>query len=964
MIDQGANALVVDSDSTNFDTGTLTVSIPSGIEPTEDVLGIRNQGTGAGQIGVSGSNVTYGGVTIGTYTGGAGGNNLVITLNGSATQSAVSALVKNITYEDINTDAPSEGALTIRFVLTDGDGGTSANYDVAASVAGVNDAPVLTPYAPMFMTSEGAANVSGRVSDLLSSSLTDVDAGAVEGIAIYGISGSGGTIEYSLDGTTWLSAGSVSSTTALLLRSTDYLRMVPDANNGGTLQVDYRGWDQTSGTAGAKVDASVTGGTTAFSSAADQAIATITSVNDAPTDLALSASSVAENAANGTVIGTISGTDVDTGDTKTYSLTDSAGGRFAIDSSTGVVTVANGTLLNYEAATSHNVTVRVTDSGGLTYDETFTIQLTNVNEAPTGADATVTLNEDTSHILTVADFGFSDVDAGDALSAVRIDTLPGAGTLTLSGAAVTAGQVITAADLTAGNLVFTPVTDANGAGYASLTFSVRDPQNAYDSVPNALTFDVTAVNDVPVITVNSGSSVAEGGADTLTSTELAVVDSDNSAPQLSFSVGTGPAHGRLELTTAPGVSATTFTQADIAANRVIYVHDGSETLSDSFTFTLSDGAGGSIGTTTVTLTIAAVNDAPTILSDGGGATASINVAENVTGITVVTGADVDIPVQTLTYGISGGADQALFTIDAATGALSFLASRDFEAAADANGDNVYVVQVGVSDGQGGTVTQTIEVTVTDVAERLPSTSSGPLLPPSLIPATPPPVIAATSPMHEPPGVSAPQEGVSGVPAPIKGIHRESRSVADHTEGRPAGTAPPREENSHKDERPNAPLVLRADEGETHERFTVMPVEFVASDRGVGVEPTISVSDVLMTKLDELAVLLQETIGEEQEKQTLVAHVTALTGTTLSVGFVAWAIRSGALLASCFATIPAWRTFDPLPVVSSSRRERNRRSQETEATRREEEAQFEGLHDVLGTSPVTQPPPHASQRGAA
>ncbi|HNA27689.1 MAG TPA: cadherin-like domain-containing protein, partial [Nitrospira sp.] len=411
-------------------------------------------------------------------------------------------------------------------------------------------------------------------------------------------------------------------------------------------------------------------------------------------------------------------------------------------------------------------------------------------------------------------------------------------------------------------------------------------------------------------------------------------------------------------------SATTFTQADIAANRVIYVHDGSETLSDSFTFTLSDGAGGSIGTTTVTLAIAAVNDAPTILSDGGGATASINVAENVTGITVVTGADVDIPVQTLTYGISGGADQALFTIDAATGALSFLASRDFEAAADANGDNVYVVQVGVSDGQGGTVTQTIEVTVTDVAERLPSTSSGPLLPPSLIPATPPPVIAATSPMHEPPGVSAPQEGVSGVPAPIKGIHRESRSVADHTEGRPAGTAPPREENSHKDERPNAPLVLRADEGETHERFTVMPVEFMASDRGVGVEPTISVSDVLMTKLDELAVLLQETIGEEQEKQTLVAHVTALTGTTLSVGFVAWAIRSGALLASCFATIPAWRTFDPLPVVSSSRRERNRRSQETEATRREEEAQFEGLHDVLGTSPVTQPPPHASQRGAA
>ncbi len=67
VIDQGANALVADSDSANFDTGTLTVSIPSGNEPTEDVLSICNQGTGAGQIGVSGGNVTYEGVTIGTF---------------------------------------------------------------------------------------------------------------------------------------------------------------------------------------------------------------------------------------------------------------------------------------------------------------------------------------------------------------------------------------------------------------------------------------------------------------------------------------------------------------------------------------------------------------------------------------------------------------------------------------------------------------------------------------------------------------------------------------------------------------------------------------------------------------------------------------------------------------------------------------------------------------------------------
>jgi hypothetical protein len=115
----------------------------------------------------------------------------------------------------------------------------------------------------------------------------------------------------------------------------------------------------------------------------------------------------------------------------------------------GVITVANGTLLNYEAATSHTVTVRVTDRGGLTYQETFTINLTNVNDAPTGTTATVTFPEDTSHTFTSTNFGFSDADAGDSFSAVRIDTVPTAGRLTLSGVAVTAGQVVSVADLTA-----------------------------------------------------------------------------------------------------------------------------------------------------------------------------------------------------------------------------------------------------------------------------------------------------------------------------------------------------------------------------------------------------------------------------------------------------------------------------------------------------------------------------------
>ena len=630
---------------------------------------------------------------------------------------------------------------------------------------------------------------------------------------------------------------------------------------------------------------------------------TVTAVNERPTDLSLSANTIAEHAANGTVVGTVSGTDPDAGDTKSYSLTNTAGGRFAINRTTGALTVANSTLLNYEAATSHAVTVRVTDRGGLTYDETFTINLTNVNEAPSGTNATVTITEDTSHILTAANFGFSDVDAGDALSAVRIDTLPTAGTLTLSGVAVTAGQVITTADLAAGQLVFTPAANANGTGYARVTFSVRDSTSLYDPTPNQLTVNVTAVNDRPVITANSGSSVAEGGLDTITNAELAVVDVDNSAAQLRFSVGTGPCHGRLELTTRPGVALATFTQADLAANRLVYRHDGSETLSDRFTFTVSDGAGGSVGTTTMTLTITPVNDAPTIVSDGGTAAASITVVEHVTGITVVTGADVDVPVQALTYSISGGADQAQFTIDATTGALSFVAPPDFEAAADANGDNVYVVQVRVTDSQGGTAMQTIQVRVTDGAEAI-----SPLLPSSLIPMPSAQAGTSVQPHDEPLPFAVRQEPVNAA-ASMNGTDLAG-TMSRYTDSMPPRVAPHSGDVRHGEGQPAASRSVQSDHRGPWNSSPISPTDAIEAGRDGNSGSQPSATELVLNKLDEVILSLREAVTGDREPQSLMAQVSALTGTTLSVGFVLWAVRKGKLLAGCCATIPTLSAEEP------------------------------------------------------
>ena len=117
----------------------------------------------------------------------------------------------------------------------------------------------------------------------------------------------------------------------------------------------------------------------------------------------------------------------------TFSLTDDAGGRFAIDSSTGELTVADGSLLDYETATSHNVTVEVTDAGGNTYSEAMSIAIDDGFEISQTVPAAQVTTQDTpltftgANAITVSD----GLATGDTRLQVYISTGFN-GTLTLS----------------------------------------------------------------------------------------------------------------------------------------------------------------------------------------------------------------------------------------------------------------------------------------------------------------------------------------------------------------------------------------------------------------------------------------------------------------------------------------------------------------------------------------------------
>lgn len=91
------------------------------------------------------------------------------------------------------------------------------------------------------------------------------------------------------------------------------------------------------------------------------------------------------------------------------------------------------------------------------------------------------------------------------------------------------------------------------------------------------------------------------------------------------------------------------------------------------------------------------------------------VQENTIAVLTVSATDADVPAQKITYFISGGVDQALFSMTS-KGDLSFKLPPNFENPSDNGSDNQYEVQVSADDGNGGLTVQNVTVAVTDVAE--------------------------------------------------------------------------------------------------------------------------------------------------------------------------------------------------------------------------------------------------------
>jgi len=532
----------------------------------------------------------------------------------------------------------------------------------------------------------------------------------------------------------------------------------------------------------------------------------------------------------------------------------------------------------------------VQDDGGVSNQGSDTDLLSNtltLNVAPTAA-----VNDDENYTLTRNDFQFTDIE-NDSLGGVTIDSLPASGSLTIAGTQVNAGDFIDIADIDAGNLLYTPDNNS-GILQSAFSFSVADTGSntgvTADPDPNTLTFDINQINDQPDIVADrlrlpEGSTVSETSEG-----NLSLLDNDNDADNdsLTTELITPPQHGQFEL-----FSDGTFR----------YVHDGSETTTDSVTYQISDGTNTQV--TTLQIDITPVNDSP------------VSTALDNQTITTDLPFSINLPANSFTD--PDPQDSLTITASLANGdalpeGISFDAETLTFSGTATESNNLSIVLT-ATDQDGLAATAAFDITVE-------------------------PALAAAIEIDIEPVVEVePETSASEEPEPEVIVETETEeSQSDNTSfelsdnataplapGRPTPAGPP----SIAITAPATEVPIFRDFDrltravEVHRQHSVQFIQ--GSDSVIAVQKSPSLADLFLTdttkslnnsdlskKLDQEREQLEQ--GLTLDTRVVGSAVSVSTG--LSIGYVIWLVRGGLLLGSVMSSLPAWRNIDPLPVLST------------------------------------------------
>lgn len=300
---------------------------------------------------------------------------------------------------------------------------------------------------------------------------------------------------------------------------------------------------------------------------------TVANVNETPTNITLSTSSINEGSAIESTVGTFSTSDPDSADTFTYTLVSGVGATdnasFTIDGDA----LKTNTALDFETKPSYSIRVRSKDAGNLTYSKAFTINVTDQNEAPTFTTAAGQIAEMTEGVAGSTAIVATDTDTGAVLTYTVISgALPSGLSLNPSTGAITG----------------TPAELLETTSY-DFTVQVSDGENSID---RAFSINIVGNNDTPTATPQSVN------VDEDSSLPITLAGTDPEDQPLTF-VTTGctePSHGALSLLNED-TGSITYTPAENFNGP------------DSFGFKVSDGTNTS-ACATVSVTVGGVDDAP------------------------------------------------------------------------------------------------------------------------------------------------------------------------------------------------------------------------------------------------------------------------------------------------------------------------------------------------------------------
>jgi hypothetical protein len=240
---------------------------------------------------------------------------------------------------------------------------------------------------------------------------------------------------------------------------------------------------------------------------------TVTNVNEQPTALNLSANTIPENSASGTTIGTFSSSDPDAGSSFTYTLVTGTGSADNASFSISGNSLRSNAVFNFETTPTRSIRVRTTDQGGLSFEQAFTITVTNLNEHPSALNLSPnTIPENSASGTTVGTFSSSDPDTGNTFTYTLVtgDGSTDNSLFSISGNTLRSNAVL--------NFETTP----------NLSIRVRTTDQGGLWVEQQFTITVTDINEAPTGLAISDSSIAENRSPTATVGDFSTTDPDAS----------------------------------------------------------------------------------------------------------------------------------------------------------------------------------------------------------------------------------------------------------------------------------------------------------------------------------------------------------------------------------------------------------------------------------------------------